>query len=98
MFVDNSNKYFTDANPDAALVVNDLTKHYNSVGLTAVNKVSFRVDKGECFGLLGVNGAGKTTTFRMLTGDEFPTTGDARIGGTFLSQGKVKVSNKYYTY
>jgi ABC-type multidrug transport system ATPase subunit len=36
---------------------------------------------GECFGLLGVNGAGKTTTFRMLTGDERPTTGNGRLLG-----------------
>ena len=32
---------------------------------------------GECFGLLGVNGAGKTTTFRMLTGDEIRSSGNA---------------------
>ena len=73
------------------MVVNELTKHFEGVGLTAVNNVSFRVSKGECFGLLGVNGAGKTTTFRMLTGDEVPTSGDARIGDTFLSGGKRKV-------
>ena len=34
---------------------------------------------GECFGLLGINGAGKTTTFRMLTGDETPSQGEAEI-------------------
>ena len=36
---------------------------------------------GECFGLLGVNGAGKTTTFKMLTGDEAITSGEAYIEG-----------------
>ena len=36
----------------------------------------------QCFGLLGVNGAGKTTTFKMLTGDEWITGGDAFINGT----------------
>jgi len=34
---------------------------------------------GECFGFLGVNGAGKTTSFRMLTGDEYMSTGNARL-------------------
>lgn len=34
----------------------------------AVNRLSFAVARGECFGLLGVNGAGKTTTFQMITG------------------------------
>ena len=35
----------------------------------AVDRLSFTVPEGQCFGLLGVNGAGKTTTFKMLTGD-----------------------------
>jgi ATP-binding cassette subfamily A (ABC1) protein 3 len=34
----------------------------------AVDNLSFAVNKGEVFGLLGVNGAGKTTTFKMLAG------------------------------
>uniref|UniRef100_A0A158R5Z6 ABC transporter domain-containing protein n=1 Tax=Syphacia muris TaxID=451379 RepID=A0A158R5Z6_9BILA len=49
------------------LVVKSLAKTYNRKTL-AVNNVSFTVEKGECFGLLGINGAGKTTTFSMLTG------------------------------
>ena len=47
--------------------------------LEAVRNISFGVKTGECFGLLGINGAGKTTTFRMLTGDETPSTGEAEI-------------------
>ena len=39
------------------------------------------VRPGECFGLLGVNGAGKTTTFKMLTGDESTTGGEAFVNG-----------------
>ena len=35
--------------------------------ISAVEKASFAVDKGECFALLGVNGAGKSTTFKSLT-------------------------------
>ncbi|KAG8332075.1 hypothetical protein J6590_029683 [Homalodisca vitripennis] len=75
------------------LQVNDLGKKYNRKA-TAVYGVSFQVGRGECFGLLGVNGAGKTTTFKMLTGEEIPNKGDARIlqlslhkqKSTFLSQ------------
>lgn len=51
---------------------------------TAVKGISFVVAPGECFGLLGVNGAGKTTTFRMLTGAEAPTRGDAQVMGSQL--------------
>jgi ABC-type multidrug transport system ATPase subunit len=46
--------------------VQHLTKRYGSV--TAVEDVSFRVERGEIFGFLGPNGAGKTTTMRILTG------------------------------
>jgi ABC-type multidrug transport system ATPase subunit len=45
----------------------------------AVDHLSLGVPLGECFGLLGVNGAGKTTTFRMVTGDEIPTSGTASV-------------------
>lgn len=51
------------------------------VPLFAVDKISLAVQKGECFGLLGFNGAGKTTTFKMLTGEETLTSGDAFVGG-----------------
>ena len=77
--------------PNTAIVVKDLTKVFTSAGLLAVNRVSFHFPKGQCFGLLGVNGAGKTTTFRMLTGDEVSTDGDARIGNNYLSHGRRKV-------
>ena len=58
--------------------------------LRAVKDVSFGVKTGECFGLLGINGAGKTTTFRMLTGDETPSSGDAEIFSTKLTQSRRK--------
>lgn len=41
----------------------------------AVNRISFGINNGECFGLLGVNGAGKTTTFKMLCGEIPPSSG-----------------------
>ena len=48
------------------LKVENVTKKYGD--LTAVNNLSFSVNDGEIFGLLGLNGAGKTTTFRMILG------------------------------
>lgn len=59
--------------------------------LLAVDKVSLAVQKGECFGLLGFNGAGKTTTFKMLTGEETITSGDAFVGGYSISSDIGKV-------
>lgn len=47
----------------------------------AVERISFGLDYGECFALLGVNGAGKSTTFKSLTGDVLPTAGDITIAG-----------------
>lgn len=46
----------------------------------AVKGVHFGIPAGQCFGFLGVNGAGKTTTLRMLTGDELPSVGTAKLG------------------
>jgi len=59
--------------------VDNLTKRYGRA--TAVNGVTFRVEKGEILGFLGPNGAGKTTTMRILTCYLPPTEGTARVGG-----------------
>jgi len=64
--------------------VHDLVKVFKlgwNKNLTAVNKVSFGLESGECFALLGVNGAGKTTTFKSLTNDLVPTSGTVSISG-----------------
>ena len=67
---------------DDALVALGLKKRFGN--FSAVNDLSFGVHHGECFGLLGINGAGKTTTFRMLTGDETLTSGEAFLFGHSL--------------
>eukprot|EP00057_Strongylocentrotus_purpuratus_P033371 XP_791165.4 PREDICTED: ATP-binding cassette sub-family A member 3 [Strongylocentrotus purpuratus] len=67
------------------LVMEDLRKIYpgsrRKAPLVAVHGTSLGVPPRECFGLLGVNGAGKTTTFKMLTGDEDVTGGEAYVEG-----------------
>lgn len=72
--------------------VNDLTKKFGK--FTAVDKVSFSVDKGEIFGFLGANGAGKSTTIRMMCGILEPTSGDANVGGFSVMNNPDKVKQK----
>jgi ABC-2 type transport system ATP-binding protein len=59
--------------------VQHLTKRYGRV--TAVDDVSFRVERGEILGFLGPNGAGKTTTMRILTGYMPASEGRATVAG-----------------
>ena len=49
--------------------------------LTAVDRISFEVRRGEIFGFLGANGAGKTTAMRMLCGLSYPTAGSGTVAG-----------------
>lgn len=57
----------------------DLTKKFGS--FTAVDRITFDVEKGEIFGFLGANGAGKTTAMRMLCGLIHPSSGDGKVAG-----------------
>ncbi len=59
--------------------VENLTRTFGK--FTAVDQVSFSVQKGEIFGFLGANGAGKTTTIRMLCGLLMPSSGTASVAG-----------------
>jgi ABC-2 type transport system ATP-binding protein len=63
----------------ASIEVTHLTKKYGS--LTAVDDISFSVERGETFGVLGPNGAGKTTTLEMIEGLKRPTSGSIRVEG-----------------
>ena len=71
------------------LKVENVTKKYGNV--VAVNNLSFEVDRGEIFGLLGLNGAGKTTTFRMILGLLDDYTGNITIDGEHIN---YKISDK----
>jgi len=51
--------------------------------VTAVDNISFSIEKGESVALLGPNGAGKTTTMKVLTGLIYPTEGDIKVLGYF---------------
>ena len=63
----------------AMIDVQHVTKHYGRV--TALNDISFSIQKGEIVAFLGPNGAGKTTTMRILTGFMPPTSGSVTIAG-----------------
>ena len=67
----------------------NLTKNFND--LTAVDNVTFSVEKGEIFGFLGPNGAGKTTTIKMLTTLLIPTKGSAEVVGFNIIKERDKV-------
>ncbi|MDD5304657.1 MAG: ribosome-associated ATPase/putative transporter RbbA [Elusimicrobia bacterium] len=64
---------------EAAIEARDLTMRFG--GFTAVDRVSFRIGRGEIFGFLGSNGCGKTTTMKMLTGLLPATAGQALLFG-----------------
>lgn len=69
--------------------VKDLTKRY--AGRTAVDAISFAVEKGEVVGFLGPNGAGKSTTIRMLTCFLSASEGTAKVAGYDIYDDSIKV-------
>jgi ABC-2 type transport system ATP-binding protein len=72
--------------------VQHLTKRYGR--LTAVEDVSFRVERGEILGFLGPNGAGKTTTMRVLTGYMPATEGKAVVAGFDVFEQPVEAKRR----
>ena len=73
---------------DGVLVVNGLVKRFG--GLTAVDDLSFAVEKQEILGFIGPNGAGKSTTFNCITGVYPPTE------GTVWYQGEEVTGSSFY--
>ena len=72
--------------------VQNLTKTFGD--RTAVDHISFTVNKGEILGFLGPNGAGKTTTMRILTGFLPATSGTAKIGGFDVFDDSIEVRRR----
>jgi ABC-2 type transport system ATP-binding protein len=75
--------------PDIVIDVHDLVKKFGD--FTAVDRVTFSVERGEVVGYLGPNGSGKTTTMRMLLGLLRPTSGTARVLGFDIAQEAERV-------
>ncbi|MBF6622715.1 MAG: ribosome-associated ATPase/putative transporter RbbA [Pseudomonas stutzeri] len=69
----------SEGQPDIAIEAHDLTLRFGD--FVAVDKVSFRIERGEIFGFLGSNGCGKTTTMKMLTGLLPASEGEAFLFG-----------------
>src|ERR1700691_2295 len=74
------------------ITVTELTKRY--ARHTAVDHVSFEVQKGQIVGFLGPNGAGKTTTMRMLTCFLPPTSGIATVAGFDVLEQSFEVKKR----
>jgi ABC-2 type transport system ATP-binding protein len=75
-----------------ALRATHLHKAY--AGVTAVDDISFTVDRGEIVGMLGPNGAGKTTTINMVLGVLTATTGSVEIDGVDISKQRARALAK----
>jgi ABC-2 type transport system ATP-binding protein len=70
--------------PIPSIRVENLTRQFG--GLTAIQNVSFTVNRGEIVGFLGPNGAGKSTTMRILSGIMPATSGSAWVSGVAVAQ------------
>lgn len=74
-----------------AIELTELTKKFKN--RTAVDSLSFQINEGEIFSLLGQNGAGKTTTIRMLSCLCSPTSGDAKVMGRSILSNEEDVKH-----
>ncbi|MCX7050129.1 MAG: ATP-binding cassette domain-containing protein [Candidatus Sumerlaeota bacterium] len=80
-----------EAHKEAMIEAEGLVKSFGVV--TAVDGLTFRVNRGEIFGLVGPDGAGKTTTLRLLSGIMDPSAGAARVAGYDTRQQADEVKN-----
>ncbi len=70
----------------------NLTKKFGN--FTAVNRISFSVERGEIFGFLGANGAGKTTAMKMFCGLLTPTSGTGQVAGFDISKQSEQIKKR----
>ena len=77
---------------EQCIQVNNLTKSFS--GRKVINDISFEVNKGEVFALLGHNGAGKSTTIDLILGLKYPDEGNATILGMDAAKHRKKVFEK----
>lgn len=75
-----------------SIETNSLTKKFGDY--TAVDHISFKVEKGEIFGFLGANGAGKTTAIRMLCGLLLPSSGTGSVAGFDIMKQTDKIRSR----
>jgi ribosome-dependent ATPase len=75
-----------------AIEADGLTMRFGE--FTAVNAVSFRIERGEIFGFLGSNGCGKTTTMKMLTGLLPPSAGNASLFGQLVDPHDIETRKR----
>ena len=83
-------------NSGAAIEVRALRKRYGA--LEAVRGISFEVQRGEIFGLIGADGAGKTTTFQILAGVMEATAGSAMIFGKAAREARARTGYLSQTF
>jgi ribosome-dependent ATPase len=77
---------------DVAIEARGLTRRF--ADFTAVDHVSFRIERGEIFGFLGSNGCGKTTTMKMLTGLLPTSEGEARLFGRLIDARNIETRKR----
>lgn len=85
----NSQLLILNSELEKVIEVTDLVKRFGA--FTAVDRISFHVNKGEIFGFLGANGAGKTTAMRMLCGLSKPTSGNGTVAGFDINKEPEKI-------
>ena len=81
-----------DGDGPPAIEAKELTKRFGS--FTAVDRVSFTIERGEIFGFLGSNGCGKTTTMKMLTGLLPASSGSARLFGQAVDANNLETRKR----
>ena len=77
---------------DIAIQADGLTRRFGD--FTAVDDVSFKIERGEIFGFIGSNGSGKTTTMKMLTGLLPASEGSVSLFGQFIDASDIKTRQR----